>query len=361
MNSPPRILADVTSNWLTQVLHDDGALSQDINVESIRLEAMGAGAGMMSSMARIEIQYDIDDATAPTSLVIKLPAENETNRAVAVQYSLYLKEVRYYKELAPLTNASSPRIYASYLDDNQDFLLLMEDASDYRMGNQVEGATFEECEICISELVKLHASFWEKLDAVDWLPHIANSDNAKNMAKGAEIGWIQLMEYFGDQVPSSINQKKEIYLASIDRLQRGLDQSPITLVHGDFRMDNMLFGQNTAQSPLIIVDFQGPLKGKGIQDFAYFLCHSSQIEVRRQYERELVQRYVDGLKQAGVSAYEYPEAWEDYRLAVLYCWTVAVVIAGTMDPDNDRGYTWMSKMVERNGVAIEDLDCLELL
>ncbi|MGV0033810.1 MAG: hypothetical protein ACNYPE_02220 [Candidatus Azotimanducaceae bacterium WSBS_2022_MAG_OTU7] len=44
----------------------------------------------------------------------------------------------------------------------------------------------------------------------------------------------------------------------------------------------------------------------------------------------------------------------DYRVGVLYAWTVAVVIAGTMDPANDRGYAWMSKMVERNGKAIND-------
>jgi len=37
------------------------------------------------------------------------------------------------------------------------------------------------------------------------------------------------------------------------------------------------------------------------------------------------------------------------------------VIAGTMDPANDRGFAWMSKMVERNGTAINDLDCLSLL
>ncbi|MBQ73850.1 MAG: hypothetical protein CMQ20_02355 [Gammaproteobacteria bacterium] len=361
MDSPPKILNDVNSSWLTQVLHEGGALASHISVKSIGLEPMGSGVGMMSSMSRILINYDNEDASAPLSLVIKLPAENQTNRSVAEQFLLYLKEVRYYEELAPLTSSSSPKIYASYVDEDQNFLLLMEDASDYRMGNQVEGATLEECETCITELAKLHASFWGKLDSVDWLPHIANSENATNMARGAEMGWDQLIEYFGDQVPDSINGRREAYLSNIDRLQHYLDQSPITLVHGDFRMDNMLFGQKAEHSPLIVVDFQGPLKGKGIQDVAYFLSHSAQTEVRRQYERQLLHHYLNELRLGGVTGYEFPGAWEDYRVAVLYSWCVATVTAGTMDPDNDRGYAWMSKMVERNGVAIEDLDCLELL
>ncbi len=361
MDSAPKVLSDVNSSWLTRVLHEAGVLDSHINVKSIQLEPMGAGVGMMSSMSRILMDYDQEGASSPESLVIKLPAENETNRAVAEQFYLYLKEVRFYEELAPLTSAASLKIYASSLDENQNFLLLMEDATDYRMGNQVIGATLEECEICVAELAKLHASFWGKLEAVDWLPHIANSENATNMAHGAEMGWDQLIEYFGDQVPFSINERRDAYLANIDRLQNLLDQAPTTLVHGDFRMDNMLFGQRVEHNPLIIVDYQGPLKGKGIQDFAYFLCHSTQIEVRRQHEQALVQSYVDGLIKGGVRGYDFPQAWEDYRVGVLYSWCVATVTAGTMDPDNDRGYAWMAKMVERNGVAIEDLDCLGLL
>ena len=166
-------------------------------------------------MSRILIDYDQEGVSTPKSLVIKLPAENETNRAVAEQFYLYFKEVRFYDELAPLTGAASPKIYASSLDENQNFLLLMEDATDYRMGNQVIGATLEECEICVTELAKLHASFWGKLDAVEWLPHIANSENATNMARGAEMGWDQLIEYFGAEVPVAINECRDAYLSNI--------------------------------------------------------------------------------------------------------------------------------------------------
>lgn len=351
-------LAEVTAAWLTGTLRKEGHLSATERVRSVSREPMGAGVGMMSTLAKLKMEAD---GKLPTSLVIKLPAENRQNRGVAEQFLLYMKEARYYIELAPKTTACSPKMYAAYIDDEQNFLLLMEDVSDYRLGNQVVGATLEECRLCVDELAKLHASFWGRIDPVGWLPHISNSDNAKNMQLGAQAGWGQMMAYFGGAVPEAIIRRKEEYLRKIGPLQARLDGAPLTLLHGDFRMDNLLFGQAPHHHPLVMVDFQGPLKARGIADLGYLMSHSVQTRVRRANERDLVQRYVDGLEAGGVGGYGFDRAWAEYRLAVLYAWTVAVVIAGTLDPSNERGFTWMRKMVERNGIAIEDLACLELL
>ncbi len=352
MPSIPASLNDVTTDWIADCL---GAAPT--NVE---LEPMGEGVGMMSNMAIIHLTWP-EGTDLPSSLVIKIAAENDTNRAVSQQFNLYLKEVSYYRDLAPRTSARSPKVYSSNIDEDQNFFLLMENVSDYRMGSQVAGATLEECELCIDFLAKLHASFWNDIEDVEWLPHMSGSENASNMAMGCEVGWTQLLEFFGEFVPDSINEQRDNYVAKISKLQELLDQPPRTLIHGDFRMDNMLFGQNPDHEPLMVVDFQGPLKGNGIHDIAYLLSHSAQTEVRREHEKALLQRYIEGLNAAGVTNYDFDTAWRDYRIGVLYAWTVAVVIAGTMDPANDRGFAWMSKMVERNGIAINDLDCLELL
>ena len=349
----PGSMANVSAEWVEECI-GRGKLN------NINLVPMGEGVGMMSSMSIIELEWE-GSTNLPSSLVLKLAAENETNRAVSQQFNLYLKEVSYYKDLAPRTTARSPRIYASEIDEEHNFFLLMEDVSSYRMGSQVEGATVEECELCIDFLINLHASFWNQLNGISWLPNMSGSDNAKNMALGCEAGWPQLQEIFGNFVPDNIEAERERYLEAVPRLQTQLDQHPTTLIHGDFRMDNMLFGQAPEHDSLLVVDFQGALKGNGIHDVAYLLSHSAKTEVRREHERNLIERYSSGLINAGVKDYSFEKAWNDYRIGVLYSWTVAVVIAGTMDPANDRGFAWMSKMVERNGTAINDLDCLSLL
>ena len=349
----PGSMANVSAEWVEECI-GRGKLN------NINLVPMGEGVGMMSSMSIIELEWE-GSTNLPSSLVLKLAAENETNRTVSQQFNLYLKEVSYYKDLAPRTTARSPRIYASEIDEEHNFFLLMEDVSSYRMGSQVEGATVEECELCIDFLINLHASFWNQLNGISWLPNMSGSDNAKNMALGCEAGWPQLQEIFGNFVPDNIEAERKRYLKAVPRLQTQLDQHPTTLIHGDFRMDNMLFGQAPEHDSLLVVDFQGPLKGNGIHDVAYLLSHSAKTEVRREHERNLIERYSSGLINAGVKDYSFEKAWNDYRIGVLYSWTVAVVIAGTMDPANDRGFAWMSKMVERNGTAINDLDCLSLL
>jgi hypothetical protein len=316
----PESMADVSPQWVEECVGWG-------KLKNINLVPMGEGVGMMSSMSIIELEWE-DSKDMPSSLVLKLAAENDTNRAVSQQFNLYLKEVSYYKDLAPRTTARSPLVYASEIDEEHNFFLLMEDVSSYRMGSQVEGATLEECELCIDFLVNLHASFWNQLSDVEWLPNMSGSDNATNMALGCEAGWPQLQEIFGEFVPDNIEAMRERYLAAIPTLQAKLDQHPKTLIHGDFRMDNMLFGQAPEHDALLVVDFQGPLKGNGIHDVAYLLSHSAKTDVRREHERDLIERYANGL---------------------------------ITDPANDRGFAWMSKMVERNGLAINDLNCLDLL
>ena len=353
MEGIPLSLSEVTKEWVASQLGTK-------NLIGIRLEPMGEGVGMMSAMAVIHLEWGSEDE-GPSTVVVKLAASNEINRNVAKQFNLYLKEVSYYRELAPITPARSPKIYSADHDEQHNFFLLMEDASQYRMGSQVTGADLSESKMCLDFLATLHKSFWNKVDDIKWLPNMSKSENAKNMELGCQAGWIQLLEYFGEFVSSDINSRKNDYLNSISSLQSKLDQAPRTFIHGDFRMDNMLFGQKPEHDPLMVVDFQGPLKGNGIYDVAYFLGHSAQTEVRRENEETLIREYVEVINSQGIATYNFDQAWADYRLAILYAWTVAVVIAGTMDPANERGFAWMSKMVSRNSKAIGDLNCLDLL
>jgi aminoglycoside/choline kinase family phosphotransferase len=357
----PTSAAQVGTEWLTEVLHESGALPLGGTVTGIERQPIGEGVGMMSDLARLVPTYGGDATGAPASLVGKFPAHNATNREVAVKYDIYRREVRYYAELDPLCSAHGPAIHLSVIDPDNTFVILMEDLSDYMIGDQILGASLEQTEICVDELAKLHASFWNKVSGHDWLPHIAGSQHAANMRLGAELGWDAMLETFGEFVPNAINALRGPIQKAIGPLQARLDTSPITLIHGDFRMDNLFFGKTSDQHALVMLDWQGPLCGRGIQDVAQLLGQSTQTEVRRAHQSNLIRRYVDALEANGISGYGFDEAWEDYRHATLYSWAYVVVVSGTLDASNERGFAWMSKMVARNATAIEDLNCLELL
>ncbi len=360
----PPTPADITPGWVTEVLHQHGSLLESGTVESISATPVGEGVGMLSEIEFLALSYAGEPGPdAPSTVVVKFPTQNDQNKAVAHQFNVYTREVRYFAELDPHSDADGPKVFLSHQDDDGHFVIILEDLSDYRTGDQIVGATLAETEAAVDALARLHASFWDKMDEdrYDWLPRSANSENATNMLGGATAGWDPMVEIFGDHIPQWLRDVKDAYLATVPSLQEQLDQAPRTLLHGDFRMDNLFFAQEPHHYPMTFVDWQGPIRGRGIHDVAYLLCQSTQLEVRRANEKAIIQRYVDALERHGVTGYTFDDAWSDYRVAVLYLWVYAATIAGTLDATNERGNAWMVEMIKRNVAAIEDLELLELL
>ena len=96
-------------------------------------------------------------------------------------------------------------------------------------------------------------------------------------------------------------------------------------------------------------------------DVALILAQSTRTEVRRQHERSLLARYVDGLVALGVDHYDAQVAWDDYRQAMLYNWVYVAVVAGTLDVHNEKAFAWMSQMVSRQSAATTDLAVFDLI
>ena len=96
----PKRTKRITSEWLNEALHYSGYL-EDINIESIAWEPWGAGEGFVSDMARLTVTYDKQSTELPKTMNVKMPTTFRTALAVALQYNLYEKEIRFYTEIAP--------------------------------------------------------------------------------------------------------------------------------------------------------------------------------------------------------------------------------------------------------------------
>ena len=353
----PKRPEDVDAAWLTRALQAGGL---DVSVRALRRSPIGEGVGMMSGLERLELDYERGEG--PPVMVLKFPATNEANRAVAEAFDLYRREVLFYRDVAPRSAAWTPTIYFADIDGG-DFVLLMEDLSGYRLGDQVEGCGLDEARLGMEWLGKQHASFWNKVDdaSLEFLPLLYPSYSSDALLQGCVQGWDVMVDVFGAVLPSHIRDLKDPYVAAIPGLFRWMATPPLTVVHGDFRMDNFFFGVNADQEPLIAVDWQGCLRGRASQDLGYFMSGTVRTAERRAHERELIELWHSQLLRAGITGYTSKDAWEDYRRGVLYVWMIAVVIAGTLDPTNERGHLWMSKMLERSVAAIDDLGLIALL
>lgn len=356
----PDLPKGFTPSFLTEQLQQNGYLPLDGTVHTVSPSTIGDGTGMMAEIAKLDLQYKGNQGSAPASLIAKFASQNPTNREIAAAYKLYERETRFLSELDPMTDVRTPATYLSILDQDR-FLILMEDLTDYDVGSQVVGATLRESELAIDQLIKLHAPFWGKIESLDWVPHIANSYHADNMQSLASVGAPGLIEKFGDYLTPLYIEHQASFLEHLPELQAGMDEAPTTLCHGDYRMENLLYGNQSHQDDAAVIDWQGPLRARGMNDVALFLGQSTQTDVRRIHEKELIGRYLSGLEEAGVDAIHPARAWNDYRYSLLYNWVYVTVVAGTLDTSDARAFAWMAQMVARQSAVTEDLRLFEQL
>lgn len=350
---------ELTASWLTSALVHERA--GDDEVVGLQLVPMGEGVGLMGVVCRVALEWA--KGTGPATVIAKFPTAVAANLAVAEHFGIYRREVLFYQVVAPLTTIAVPKLLHANLEGPTRFVMLLEDLGAYHPGDQIAGCTPEQAAECVDELVKLHASLWDRVDDPRFEFAFLHSPSlhATGMAEAAINGWDPMVATFGDVVPAFMNEAKERFCTAIPAMQEWMAAPPITFVHGDFRLDNLLFANEPAARSVVTLDWQGVLRSKGVQDVAYLLSQSMTPDDRHANERALVDRWQQGLDAAGVVGYDAEQAWLDYRKAVLYLWVYVSVIAGSLDAGNERGRAFMSCMIDRAASAIEQLDALSLL
>ena len=135
---------------------------------------------------------------------------------------------------------------------------------------------------------------------------------------------------------------------------------PRAVQHGDYRLDNMLFGTSEGGYPLAVVDWQTVVWGPPAFDASYFLGAGLSVDDRRKAERELLRRYHEGLRAGGITDYGWDDLWRDYRR---YAWGGFLMALGAsmMVVQTPRGDDMFMTMIRRHGAQIADLDAEEFL
>jgi Phosphotransferase enzyme family len=314
------------------------------------------GTGQMSRNYRVTIDY-ADGEPGPRSVVLKVASPDETSRSTGVGLGIYEREVRFYRELGPRLGGPLARCYVAEFDaDGAWFTLLLEDAAPAVQGDQVAGASIDQARLAVHELARLHAPVFgdPELGAVPWL----NQPNPLTQALMTQL-LAAFVERYGDRVSPEHEAVSRRFVASLDAWVDDR-RPPFGLVHGDYRLDNMLFGEPGAPRRFVVVDWQTVSFGPAMTDVAYFLGASLSVDDRRACEEALVREYFEQLQAAGVGGLRFQDCWEDYRracfLGLLMTIGPAVIVERT-----ERGDEMFMGSLARFAQQILDLDALELL
>lgn len=343
--------ADLTPGWLTAALESAGL---DVVVRGFRSEAVGTG--QMAHNERIFLEYERDCEGAPKTLVGKFPSPNDASRASGARGG-YRAETFFYTDLATrLEVATAACYYGAVAADQQTFTLLLEDLAPRQQGDQIAGASDDEIEAAVRNLAGLHAPFWgdPSIESLDWMTSAIGDEYATFI----EMGTPAFIDRYRDRLRPEDVETLRAFAAGVKQWV-ARRPAPRTLVHGDYRLDNLMFESTAEGVRVAAVDWQTLSVACGGQDLAYLLGNSSPPEQRRAHEERMLAAYREAMAELGV-ALEAEKVRSDYVYGTFQ--GPSITMLGSLAVgQTDRGDDMFMAMAARSCAQIRDLDALSLL
>lgn len=310
--------AEVSTDWLGKILGKEVA----------SVDWRPIGTGQVGDSARFTLTY-AEGEEGPATLAGKFPAADPTSRQTAVTHGLYAKEVAFYREIAGRLSIRTPQALAAEVsDDGGEFVLLFEDLGPARQGNQLTGCELGDAREAVRQLAGLHAPSWNEPSFVE-LPWFAPRPGlAETLAGAYPVATGIFAERYAGQLEPEL---MAVCLALGERtdLWVGREYGDRSLVHGDYRLDNMLFDIRGGSEPLGVLDWQTVTIGSGLTDLAYFLGAGVGTTLSG-HEEELVGLYFEAMAAAG-RPLERGAVWDDFRRGVLHGVSTAVFSAAFVE------------------------------
>jgi hypothetical protein len=336
---------ELTPQWCSDALSEWIGSARVVGVAATPL-----GTGQMADTYRLRLSYEPAQAGPPTC-VVKLTAASPASRTAAKVTRAYEVEARFYQHLAPKLPVHSPRCYLSRFDEtSRAFTLLLEDVSSGRVADQVEGCDPADVERGVDQLAALHGPLWADpaLESLSWLPRHDGPD-ATWMASLVRTVYARFIRRFGDRLMPEVITLLDAFVPKVEQYLRDRP-GPRTVVHGDFRADNLVIGTDR----ITVLDWQTAAHEPATTDLSYFLGASVDVERRRDMEQNLVRRYVDAVSRYGVTL-SVEDCWRDYRRYAMGGLLMSI-IGSTLVVRTDRGEDMFATMTNRHGIHAIDLD-----
>jgi len=281
----PLKLKQLTPEWLTNVLQEDGVIDHHTSVRSF--EAVSLRGGCHYKVSKLSLTYSDTCHTAPHTVVVKLLC---WQKPFLERLSLYLRwktgfstdretmylesysiEAAFYRNVAPLVKGLVlPAVYHNHADCfNNQFGMVMQNINFANLDDgQPGGFGANNAFLILQKLGRFHGTFWDhpllpkmhlwptagmslsslslNLDLFVLTSHVGSGHwtGEKRWEQKCRIKeeWRRTMENFHDSLVFTKESRK---IGS--RLQRNLDKLIAqfvaiphkTLVHGDFKVTNV--------------------------------------------------------------------------------------------------------------------------
>lgn len=335
----PQDGSELTPAWFSEVLGG--------SVTAVDRQLIGDGIGFMGELHRCRLTWSDGSDAGPEAVVVKMPSQVVKNRSLGEALQVYEREIVVYRELADRLGVSVPTHHHSDLDPNpapwlervlvvlferlpvggvswvlnrllglgarskRRYLLVMEDVADARPPTQAQGGSLDDALEGLRVLARFHAANWMAEEVVAHHPIVWGVDRTP---KVVQASYRRNREPFMARFASALGPAM---VAHMDRIQAELcdlaprlTEPPWTLLHGDYRLDNLLFRPD---GEVVVLDWQGMGYGRAGWDVAYFITTALAPEHRTE-EAVMLETYHQALLEAGVTGYDRADLDADVRL-----------------------------------------------
>ncbi|MGH1421678.1 MAG: phosphotransferase family protein [Hyphomonas sp.] len=333
-----------------------------ISAKVERLTAKAIGTGQIGENVRFEFTYAGEAGDAPSSLVGKFPSTNEASLATAKLLGHYQREVLFYREFAAIAARIAPApLYAEHDKETNRFVLVMQDMAPAQQGDQLSGCSVDDAERAMEAAAILHTAHWNdaRLDKHDWLQGTENAPPPPITPEMSQELWVGFKQRYADRLDAEDVEVGDTFCDALPKWSEGYE-GPMALVHNDYRLDNMLFGDAGAAKPLAVVDWQTVGKGAPAIDVAYFIGAGLTRDARPDHERHLLAHYHKCLTREGVTSYSLDDLYRDYCWFSFYGMSVAFGAAMLVE-QTERGDEMFLTMLRRHAAQARDNNALALL
>ncbi len=295
---------EITAGWLRTVLGDT---TGDATFDGFDVEEVGDG--LLTTVVRIGLHWDRDEVE-PKSLIVKLPSLLETNRMINQQFGYDQREVGTYSHLSAHLGEWAPFCHHAEVGP-LGACIVLDDARDHRVADQLRGATESDSDAIAIAAAAVHAAAW---NAVDLKTHNFLPGPTSPVVAGYRdlfsMTWPIFTEMIGEHISGAQADRALAAMERFDVVLADFAQAPNTLLHGDLRLDNVLFSQHDGQA--LLIDWQLAAWGRGVYDLAFYTAGSvepSSIAVAE----HIIDVYHHHLCANGVADYSRHQAWADFR------------------------------------------------
>jgi hypothetical protein len=351
----PRRPDDATAEWLTRCLC---ARTPGAAVTGIK---MFEGSSGTSTRRRMHVSYNAAgrDAGLPEHLYVKTTT-TLTQRLILGLTGIIAVEGLVYDRVLPLLELEVPHGYWHGFEPHSwRTIVITEDVAvtrGARFCSPQTPLTLAQMKDLVGSMATWHGRLWNH-PALEggWLQTTATRYEALSRfldwGKRSAIGYRRA----GHVVARSVRERPVEVFEAFARSMRLGSEGPMTFLHGDPHSGGNFY--ETRDGHMGWADWGVCLRGGWGYDYAYLVTGSLPVDRRREWERELLEHYLQQLSLAGGEAPDFDDAWLVYRQQALYpCVGWAAIYGhGPFQPDSQPP-EYCLPIIERASQAVEDLD-----